>query len=233
MKTKNKILTVLTVLPLITTAIVLRFMPERIPAHYDAAGNIDRWGSKYESFVLPGIIVIMTLFWLCLIKYYENKQKRTTNEKEIKESENNAKILYYVADSMAIMFGVMQCFILYSAFVVSEGKLSTTAIDINVITNVCMGLLFIVLGNMLPKAKKNAVVGVRTVWSMHNDKTWAKSNRMGGILLIISGLLTILESLIIGGIISTFIMLGILLIVTVAITIYSYKVYRKYKCAYK
>ena len=229
MKTKNKILAFLTILPLIITTVVLRFMPEKVPAHYDAAGNIDRWGSKYESFVLPGIIVIMTLFWLCLIKYYENKLKKTTNEKEIKESVNNAKILYYVADSMAIMFGVMQYFILYSAFMASEEKLSTSALDLSIITNVCMGLLFIVLGNMLPKAKKNAVVGVRTVWSMHNDKTWAKSNRMGGILLIICGLLTILESLIIGGNISTFIMLGILIIFTVVITIYSYKVYQKYK----
>ncbi|MBE5927030.1 MAG: DUF1648 domain-containing protein [Lachnospiraceae bacterium] len=224
---KNKILTVLTVLPLIITAVVLRFMPDKIPAHYDAAGNIDRWGSKYESFVLPGIIVIMTLFWLCFIKYFENKQKKSTNDKEVKESENNAKMLYYVADSMAIMFGVMQYFILYSAFVASKGEITTSAVDLSVVTNVCMGLLFIVLGNVLPKAKKNAVVGVRTVWSMHNDITWTKSNRMGGIVLIICGLLTILESLIIGGVASTFIMLGLLIISTIIITVYSYKIYQR------
>lgn len=229
MKMKNKILTILTVLPLIITAVVLRFMPDKIPGHYDAAGNIDRWGSKYESFILPCIIVVMTLFWLCFIKYFENKQKKSTNEKEINESANNAKMIYYVADSMAIMFGVMQCFILYSAFIASKGELTTSAVDFSVVTNVCMGLLFVVLGNMLPKAKRNSVIGVRTVWSMHNDETWAKSNRMGGILLMISGFLTIIESLIIGGIASTFIMLGILIASTIISTVYSYKVYQKYR----
>ncbi|MBQ4067721.1 MAG: DUF1648 domain-containing protein [Lachnospiraceae bacterium] len=229
MKMKNKVLTVLTVLPLITTAIVLRFMPDKIPAHYDAAGNIDRWGSKYESFVLPGIIVIMTLFWLCFIKYFENKQKKSTNDKEVKESENNAKMLYYVADSMAIMFGVMQYFILYSAFVASKGEFTASAVDFSVVTNVCMGIMFIVLGNILPKAKKNSIVGVRTVWSMHNDRTWATSNRMGGVLLMLSGVLTILESLIIGGILSTFVMLGILVLDTILSMVYSYKMYQKYR----
>ena len=32
---------------------------------------------------------------------------------------------------------------------------------------------------ILPKAKPNSVAGVRTVWAMHNDKTWAESNRFG------------------------------------------------------
>jgi uncharacterized membrane protein len=169
----------------------------------------------------------MTLFWLCFIKYFENKQKKSTNDKEINESANNAKMIYYVADSMAIMFGVMQCFILYSAFIASKGELTTSAVDFSVVTNVCMGLLFVVLGNMLPKAKRNSVVGVRTVWSMHNDETWAKSNRMGGILLMISGFLTIIESLIIGGIASTFIMLGILIASTIISTVYSYKIYQR------
>lgn len=226
---KNKILTVLTVLPLIITAVVLRFMPDKIPAHYDAAGNIDRWGSKYESFILPCIIVVMTLFWLCFIKYFENKQKKSTNEKEMIESANNAKLIYYVADSMAVMFGIMQCFILYSAFIASKGEFTVSAVDFSVVTNVCMGIMFIVLGNILPKAKKNSIVGVRTVWSMHNDRTWATSNRMGGVLLMLSGVLTILESLIIGGILSTFVMLGILVLDTILSMVYSYKMYQKYR----
>ena len=33
----------------------------------------------------------------------------------------------------------------------------------------------------MTKAKKNSVVGVRTVWSMHNDNTWRKSNLIGDV----------------------------------------------------
>ena len=44
----RKALWILTALPIIATAFVLQFMPDRIPAHYDFSGEIDRWGSKYE-----------------------------------------------------------------------------------------------------------------------------------------------------------------------------------------
>ena len=59
---KNKILWIVTFIPTIVTAIVLKIMPDQVPMHYDAAGNIDRWGSKYENFIFPVIIIGMTLF---------------------------------------------------------------------------------------------------------------------------------------------------------------------------
>ncbi|MDE6209613.1 MAG: DUF1648 domain-containing protein [Lachnospiraceae bacterium] len=49
MKLKTKILWIITVLPLLVTAIAVRFMEDTVPAHYDFYGNIDRWGSKYEN----------------------------------------------------------------------------------------------------------------------------------------------------------------------------------------
>ena len=49
--------------PLIGTAIVFQFMPGSVPMHYDFAGSIDRWGSKYEHLIFPIIILFMSLFW--------------------------------------------------------------------------------------------------------------------------------------------------------------------------
>jgi uncharacterized membrane protein len=63
---------------------------------------------------------------------------------------------------------------------------------------------------------------------MKNDKTWAESNRFGGISFMISGALVIAESLLISGIASTFVMLGIVVADGIISTIYSYKVYKKY-----
>ena len=40
-------------LPLVITAVALQFMPDTVPLHYNAAGEIDRWGSKYESLLFP------------------------------------------------------------------------------------------------------------------------------------------------------------------------------------
>ena len=41
------------------TAIVLQFMPDQVPMHYDAVGNIDRWESKYENLIFPVFILAM------------------------------------------------------------------------------------------------------------------------------------------------------------------------------
>ena len=228
---KNKVLWIITLIPVLITAIVLRFMPDEIPMHYNAVGEIDRWGSKYESFILPCIIIVLTLFWLALMKYYKNKQNRVIEEKDKKEAENNEKVLYYVAVGMAVMFGIMHYFSLYGAYIESKGNMSESAIDIGEVANVLMGCFMIFLGNYLPKAKNSAVAGVRTVWSMHNDITWAKSNRFGGIALMLCGLLTVIETLIVGGFASTMIMLGLIIGFGIIVTVYSYKVYVKYKDA--
>ena len=60
---KNKILWIITFLPLLITIVVLPFMEDKIPMHYDINGNIDRWGSKSEQFIFPVMIIIMTVFW--------------------------------------------------------------------------------------------------------------------------------------------------------------------------
>ena len=59
---KNKILWIISVIPLIVTLFVLRFLPDELPAHYDFEGNIDRWGSKYEELIFPIIILVLALF---------------------------------------------------------------------------------------------------------------------------------------------------------------------------
>ena len=226
---KNKILWGLTFLPMVITAVVLKFMPDKVPMHWDTSGEIDRWGSKYENFVLPCMLVCITLFWLIFMRYYRKKQERLTDEKAIKEAQNNEKVLYYVAVSFAVMEGILQCCLLYVAYSTSGGDTRTWTIELDEITNVLMGALMIFLGNVLPKAKPNSVVGVRNVWSMHNDITWSKSNRFGGAAPIVCGLLTILETLIVGGFASTLIMLGIIIGFGVVACVYSYKMYEKYK----
>ena len=56
----KKIMWAISFISLIGTVIVLQFMPDRIPMHYDMAGNIDRWGSKYESLIFPILILAIS-----------------------------------------------------------------------------------------------------------------------------------------------------------------------------
>lgn len=52
---------------------------------------------------------------------------------------------------------------------------------------VAIGLLFLVLGNYLPKVRSNWFVGVRTPWTLSNDEVWARTNRVTGRLFMAAG----------------------------------------------
>lgn len=218
---KNNV--VFALIPVAVTSIVLQFMPDIIPMHHDLAGNTDRWGSKMESFIFPVIIMFITLFWYLLIRVYEKKAVNAEVEKEQLEAKSAAKVLSIVGLSQAVMFGIMHYFILYSSYVQASTGGSKSTIDIAKVSCILCGIMFVVLGNFMTKAKKNSVVGVRTVWSMHNDNTWRKSNLIGAICIICAGLLTIITTVFANGIISTILMLVYIILASVIAVIYSKK----------
>lgn len=221
----KKIMWFFTVLPIIVTGVVLQFMPDKIPMHYDLTGNTDRWGSKIESFIFPIVILVITLFWQLLIKVYEKKAVNSVVEKEQMRAKSTAKILYIVGLSETIMFGIMHYFTLYSSYVQASKGENHATIDIAKVSCVLCGILFIVLGNFMTKSKKNAIVGVKTVWSMYNDNTWRKSNRLGAISFIVAGLFTIVTAAFAGGMISTICLIAYIIVATIITVIYSKKVY--------
>ena len=223
----KKIMWIVAMIPVVVTSVVLQFMPDVIPMHHDLEGNTDRWGSKTESLIFPIIILFITLFWHLLINVFEKKSITAKTEKEQMEAKSSAKVLCVVGLSQAIMFGIMHCFILYSSWIQANTGSSQTTIDIAKVSCILCGILFIVLGNFMTKAKRNAVVGLRTVWSMHNDDTWRKSNRFGAICFIVTGLLTIITSIYTSGMTGTIFMLIYLLLAVIVAVIYSKKVYDK------
>lgn len=55
--------------------------------------------------------------------------------------------------------------------------------------NIMLGLLFIVMGNILPKSEPNPVFGVRTTWTLSNRENWVVTARLTGRTWVIGGLL--------------------------------------------
>lgn len=225
----KKIMWCAAMIPAIVTSIVLQFMPDKIPMHHDFAGNTDRWGSKTESFIFPIVILFVTLFWHLMILAFEKKAGRAETEKEQMEAKSNAKFLSVVGISQAVMFGIMHYFIMYSSYRQASLGSTKATVDIAKISCILCGILFIVLGNFMTKVKKNVVAGLRTTWSMYNDNTWRKSNRIGAICLIIAGVLTIVTTVFANGMVSTIFLLVYVLLAAVVAVWYSKKVYDQEK----
>ena len=217
---------IISLITLAGTAGVLYFMPDKVPMHYDLAGNVDRWGSKYENLIFPIMIICIALLMSLLAGYYEKKAVKIRDEKLRASSISNAKVLGVIGTVTTAMFAVMQGFILYGAYAGAKTESTAAVVDIGKIMCILMGGLFVVLGLLLPKTRKNSTVGVRVSWSMYNDATWKKSNRFGGIALIIAGVLTIITAVFMkNSFAATMVSLGYLLLATAVTVIYAHKVY--------
>ena len=219
MKNKKTLYFVLMFLPLIITLVVLPFLPEQIPAHYNFAGEIDRWGSKYEALLFPAITILMGFFMLWMAKIAA-KQEESGN--------NNEKIVFYTGMGISLWFTAMHTFSLYKAFAAAGSMGYSVEADINRIFCILLGISLVIIGNFMPKLRNNSIIGLRTPWSMKNDTVWKKSQLFGGISFIVCGVLMIIAGLLLEGFAAMCIALGLLIADTVICVIYSYKISKKY-----
>ena len=213
---------------LVGTLICLSYMPDVVPVHFDIYGVADRWGSKYENLLMPGCMAAMIALWFGVDAGFRKTIKQSDDEKAIAEAKANIKVLNLTFTAVSVMFTFLNFSILYMCASQIDGFVGQE-IDIMKIVTILLGASFILLGNIMPKARNNSTVGFRLPWTRFNDVTWQKCNRVAGIVMVLSGALSIVAGLVFDGMLSITIMLFITFIGLTAITIYAYEVYRKEK----
>ena len=164
----KRIMWTVAMLPLIAAVFVLQYMPDSVPMHYNASGSIDRWGSKYEILILPASILGVALLFQIIIMVYEKKISESSDEKDKIRLSSNLKVMKIVSITVSLVFGVMCGFIMYNTWSVAKGNMDSQAVDMMKITAILMGVMLIVLGNFMPKTKRNHMVGMRIKWSLYN-----------------------------------------------------------------
>ena len=179
---------------LFVTLLVLRELPAEIPAHYDFAGNVTRFGSKYELLILPVILLLISFGSRFLLLHFHRKAEQAERDKERQAAEANAKVLGIVIFSQTLILSCIQGVLLYNTVLALRGEsfLSTFAGE-KLMTILC-GSLLLMLGDILPRCRRNGLVGFRLSWTRYNDITWQKSNRFAGIMLVAAGVLGIVST---------------------------------------
>ena len=214
---------------LFVTLLVLRELPAEIPVHFDFVGNITRLGSKYELLILPVILLSVSFGSRFLLLHFHREAEQAESDKEKQAAAANAKVLGMVILSQTVILSCIQGLLLYNTVLAlrRESFLSTVAGE-KLMTVLC-GTLLLVLGDILPKCRRNGMVGFRLSWTKYNDLTWQKSNRFAGMMLVAAGAL---------GIISTFFapkgygifLLSIYIMAAIVIsTVRAWQVYREEK----
>lgn len=216
MKARKIIYYFLMFLPLLTALCVLPFLPNTIPAHYDFDNQVTRWGSKYECLLYPVTTILMGYFLLAMAKIAARQEST---------GHNNEKIILISGMLILLYFNIMNIFSLYTDFHKIE-NLSEMPVNLFQLLFGILGLVLILIGNIMPKAKMNSVFGLRTCWSRKDETVWKKSQRFGGISFILTGILMILISIFTKDV-TCFIWSMIVLLLTAVIdVVYTYSIAR-------
>jgi len=77
----HRIICIITILPVVVAVCLLPFTSSKVPLHYDALGNINRWGSKYELLLFPFIIIAFGYFIRTMINLIYRYLGKTKVEK--------------------------------------------------------------------------------------------------------------------------------------------------------
>lgn len=215
MKKLYSVLYIVLLICVIGTVVFLILSPDQIPVHYDFAGEMDRIGSKYENLIWPGFSIGMGVFFLLMARGPRKKGEKT-----------NEKILLIAGVCTLIFFTLLGFYFMLKALKYDPTAASNVSYDdVNRFVNIGIGALLVVLGNIAPKMRRNALFGFRTKWSMANDTVWQKSQRFGGITFVIAGFIMIILALFIPGIWNVVVMTIVIVICLVLCVIASRRYY--------
>lgn len=129
MKGIKRLYSILTFLPLVVSIFACPILPQKIPAHYNLAGEVDRWGSRQEILIIP--ILTMVLGWI-FRRWIVSTMK--------KQPENSERALYIGGISMLFVFNGLFFVMLYTSFAVVE-HLANPENSIIQIINILVGIM--------------------------------------------------------------------------------------------
>ncbi|WEV68249.1 DUF1648 domain-containing protein [Bifidobacterium sp. ESL0769] len=224
-KNWNVAMVIISLLPLVIYLLALPYMPDIVPAHYNARGELDRWGSKYEGLFFPLFSLLMCAIWLvCEVPVERSAQKQSGSSTDQKTTVHTWVI---GGCCMFVVFNVMNIWIIADAFSKGQGGVN---IPLEPIMNVVTGLVFIVLGNILPNTRPNRLTGIRVSGAYKSRESWRRCQRFGGLAFIIGGVVLVVLGITVhsSSLVNTYGILAVLLVIVVACYAYSVYAGKKY-----
>ena len=100
-----------------------RDMPSEVPAHFDGNGKVDRWGSKMELLVLPGIAIAMHFFLMVFERFPQahNYPERLNDSNREAFYINSRQTLNYMRNIINVLFA----YIVYRTVSIAMGDNAT------------------------------------------------------------------------------------------------------------
>lgn len=182
-------------------------LPERVPMHWGMNGEPDGWGSRAVAvFAMPAFL--LAIHWLCLFGTSRDPKNREQNRKVL-------SLLFWLVPLVSFFASAM----MYASALGARGGAVKVA-------HVFIGIVFLLVGNYLPKCKQNHTIGIKIKWTLENEANWNATHRATGKIWVAGGILTVLSAFLPQGVMP-WAMVGVLFLLVLFPMIYSYTFYKK------
>lgn len=159
----------LIMLPAVFGFIVWDSLPSQMATHW-GTGGADGWSSRmFAVFALP--LLMLAIHWICIFFTVKDPKNQGQNRKVF------GMVLWITPAISLFTSGFL--------YAIATGREFSPMILLHVV----LGLLFVVVGNYLPKCKQNYTIGIKIKWTLENEENWNATHRISGRLWVIGGLM--------------------------------------------
>lgn len=153
-------------------------LPQRVPSHWNLRGEVDGWMDKPWGPLAQPLIATVMLGLLWVLPRIDPRRANLERFAEDRRLLVNLIILFFAVVQVATL-----------------GHALGWPVEVDRVVPASIGLLFVGLGNYLPRIRSNWFMGIRTPWTLSSERVWRDTHRVGGRAFVAAGLLMALGAL--------------------------------------
>ncbi|WP_298668686.1 SdpI family protein [uncultured Methanofollis sp.] len=184
-------------------------MPEEIPSHWNAAGEVDDylpafWGVFLWPLLLAGIAVL----FLFVVPALDARVEATAETRRRYDA-----------------LGLVTALFLFAVYVVTILWARGIEVSMPAILAVIFGIMEIAAGSLIKRGlDRNSFAGIRTPWTLADERVWKITHERAGVAFLVAGVLTLLTAAV-PGVYGFVLLVMILIAVCIYLVWYSRQVY--------
>lgn len=207
-KTSTIISGVLIAIALAAGLVLYARLPDPMPSHWNATGEIDGYMSKFWGvFLMPILTIALTGFFLIIPQIDPLKAN--------------------IAKFRGAFNWFIVAFVAYMLYIHALTLAASLGFQFNMTMMLLpvVGILFIGIGYMMKQAKRNFFIGIRTPWTLSSETVWDETHKLGSKLFVLGGVVTIISAFL--GEAGFWLMMIAIMVAAFVPIVYSYILWRR------
>lgn len=168
---------VLVALSFVASLVVYPRLPDRVPNHWNLHNQVNGYGPRWTvTFLFP---VMLLALW-GLMRFLPRIDPRRANYAKMQDTYD------LVVNLTLTVLAVLHFVVL--------GAVMGAPVSMSRLVPAIIGVTMVILGNVLPRARPNWWFGIRTPWTLSNDRVWERTHRVGGYVMTATGVLALIAA---------------------------------------